>query len=102
VAYWLLTGQTVFEGETPLDIIVKHVQEQPVPPSERTELEIPSDLEAVVLHCLAKDPEERPRTALDLATALAACDVGVRWEGTAAQEWWALHTESVGPAPGAV
>jgi serine/threonine-protein kinase len=94
VAYWLLTGQPVFEGESPVDIIVKHVQEAPVPPSERTELEIPADLERVVLSCLAKDPEDRPGSALDLASALMACELKAPWTSEAAEEWWQLHMET--------
>ena len=42
VGYWLVTGQRVFETESPLATVVAHVQERPVPPSQKTELEIPA------------------------------------------------------------
>jgi serine/threonine-protein kinase len=93
VAYWLLTGQPVFVGDTPVATLLKHVREEPLPPSRRTELEIPEDLEAVILSCLAKDPEARPQTAEKLDARLAACAVAV-WTKEHADEWWRLH----GPA----
>ena len=54
VAYYLLTGTLVFTETSPTAMAVAHVQKPPVPPSERTELPISADLEAVVLQCLAK------------------------------------------------
>ena len=90
VAYWLLTGQPVFAGDTPVATLLKHVQEEPIAPSRRTELEIPEDLEAVILACLAKDPEHRPQTASDLDERLAACSVGP-WTKEQAEDWWKLH-----------
>jgi serine/threonine-protein kinase len=75
VAYYLLTAHLVFEGETPLQTILKHLQQPPVPPSERTGQPIPAALEAVVLACLAKRPEDRPRSAAELAERLATAIV---------------------------
>ena len=54
--YWLITGRLVFEGRNAMDTMMKHVQEVPVPPSQRTELAVPQALDEVVLACLAKDP----------------------------------------------
>ncbi len=62
VAYYLLTGEQVFTGDTVLKVITQHLQAVPVPPSERTELPIPATLEHLVLACLAKKPEDRPQT----------------------------------------
>ena len=90
VAYWLLTGQPVFAAETPVATLLKHVQEQPIPPSRRTEMVIPEELDAVVLSCLAKDPAERPQTAEELDARLAACPV-TTWTKEMAEEWWKLH-----------
>ena len=66
VAYYLLTGTLVFEGETAIQTILQHLQQPPVPPSVRTEGGIPPGLEAVVLACLAKRPGDRPATAADV------------------------------------
>ena len=90
VAYWLLTGSLVFEANTLMALAGKHLQEEPVPPSHRTEMEIPTDLEAVVLDCLRKNPGERPSSAEELANRLSDCDVGA-WTNQDAQRWWQLR-----------
>src|SRR5262245_18705923 len=38
VAYWLLTGQLVFEGKSSIEVLMHHARTQPTPPSQRTEL----------------------------------------------------------------
>jgi eukaryotic-like serine/threonine-protein kinase len=96
VAYYLLTGQQVFDGDTTMKVIAKHLQEVPIPPSERGPVAIPPSLEQVVLACLAKKPEDRPRTAAELARLLAATDVEP-WTDEQAQAWWATTTVDSGP-----
>ena len=51
VAYWLLTGQLVFTADTPMKLLLAHAQTPPEPPSSRTEIPIPPDLDALVLSC---------------------------------------------------
>ena len=48
VAYYLLTGQLVFDADTPMKMFLQHVQTPPMPPSQRTELPIPRDLDELV------------------------------------------------------
>jgi serine/threonine-protein kinase len=98
VAYWLLTGQRVFVGRTPVEVLLHHVKTPPVPPSERAGREIPSELEALVLSCLAKEPEDRPESAEWLAARLAACETAEKWTAERARRWWETHGTS---APGA-
>jgi serine/threonine-protein kinase len=90
VAYFMLTGQRVFEAETPFQMIAKHLQEAPARPSTRTELQVPEALDQLVLACLAKKPEQRPETAADLGRSLAAIG-GERWTQAQAKQWWATH-----------
>jgi serine/threonine-protein kinase len=100
VAYFLLTGTPVFDGDQPATLALRHVQDPPPPPSARTELPIPADLEAVVLDCLQKAPGARPATARDLARRLAACRLP-RWTSDEAAGWWQDHlppTSSLRPA----
>ncbi len=94
VAYWLLTGHLVFDGDTPIAVISQHVAAPPTPPSERTELTIPADLEALVMSLLAKDPDERPETTRDLLDALRACDLPDTWTEQDAAAWWQRHHPS--------
>ncbi len=91
VGYWLLTGQLVFAGETPLAEVVHHIQSAPVPPSQKTELDVPEDLEKIILSCLEKDPNSRPQSARELDQMLACCDIGIDWTNKKASEWWNLH-----------
>jgi serine/threonine protein kinase len=91
VGYWLLTGQLVFEGETPLATVVQHVQSSPVPPSRKTELSMPGELDTVILSCLEKSPEARPQSAAELDGLLQACPTEKEWNNEKAVEWWDLH-----------
>jgi serine/threonine-protein kinase len=90
VAYWLLTGQFVFEADNLLALINKHAHEEPVPPSKRTELPIPSDLEEVVMDCLRKESADRPGNAEVLSDRLAGCEAG-DWGQQEAMSWWRLR-----------
>ena len=91
VAYWLLTGRMVFEGTTSMDIMTQHAQVAPAPPSERTELPVPPELDAVVLSCLEKEPGKRPQTARDLDLALRRCAGAGGWTEEQARHWWETH-----------
>lgn len=97
VAYWLLTGQLVFQGDSSIETLVQQVQAQPVPPSHRTEIEIPSALEEIILACLAKDPAERPQSARELKRALDTCELPGVWTEEMAAEWWELHVPPFDP-----
>jgi len=91
LAYWLLTAQHVFSADTPVALLVHHVQSTPAPPSARTELAIPAALDEIVLACLAKNPAERPQTARELARLLGTVELKVEWTEERARGWWALH-----------
>ena len=99
VAYYLLTAQLVFEGETTLQVIVKHLQSEPVPPSERVNVEIPRALEQLIMTCLAKKPEDRPADAGALAKSLAAIGADP-WTQEDAKRWW--NEKQTSSSPGAV
>jgi serine/threonine-protein kinase len=72
LAYYLLTGRHVFDGRTIIEVCSKHLHAAPEAPSA-IEPSIPSELEAIVLACLAKDPADRPASAAELAARLEAC-----------------------------
>ena len=91
LAYWLLTGQLVFTGDSPMRLLAQHLQAMPEPPSARTELPVPTELDAIVLACLAKDPSDRPQTARELARRLEAVPVDCEWTPELARAWWETH-----------
>lgn len=90
VAYFLLTGTLVFDDPNPMSMALKHVQAAPDRPSQRTELQIPPDLEDIVMRCLAKKPDDRPSGAGELARLLAACSTPI-WTEAEAEAWWERH-----------
>jgi serine/threonine protein kinase len=96
VAYWLLTGNYVFNGVTALEMMVGHVHMQPQPPSERTHQKIPTSLEQLVLDCLKKNPEERP-TMKSVGERLAACAAEHPWSAAEAEAWWTAHQDALPP-----
>ena len=95
VAYYLLTGRHVFEGDTVMQVIAQHLQAAPTPPSQRGPSTVPPDLEQLILSCLAKKPEDRPQSAAELDQRLAAVNVEP-WTDLQAREWWATAKASAG------
>jgi serine/threonine-protein kinase len=92
VAYFLLTGKLVFEADTALHVLAKHLQADPIPPSRRAPVRIPPALDRLVMACLEKSPDKRPRDAAELSRALAAIDVEP-WTEAQAKQWWSAHLE---------
>ncbi|HOF87910.1 MAG TPA: Stk1 family PASTA domain-containing Ser/Thr kinase [Armatimonadota bacterium] len=70
VLYEMLTGHTVFDGDSALAIAHKQVYEQP-PAPRALRPEISPALEAVVLRCLEKDPQARYQSAAELLSVLS-------------------------------
>jgi eukaryotic-like serine/threonine-protein kinase len=91
VAYWLLTGKFVFTADTPMGLLMQHVQAQPAPPSARTDQPVPAALDRLVLSCLAKDPAGRPQSARELSGRLAEIEGASGWTQDRARSWWATH-----------
>jgi eukaryotic-like serine/threonine-protein kinase len=91
VAYWLLTGQLVFTADTAMKTLLAHAHTAPEPPSSRTTIAIPPALDALVLSCLAKDREHRPKSARDLLQRLDAIAFQQPWTDARAREWWTVH-----------
>ena len=91
-ACWVLTAQTLFEASTPAQMVLHHAQTRPLPPSQRSELPIPKQLEAILMKCLEKDPANRPHSALELESELTGVRFEEAWTMKRAQEWWAVHS----------
>jgi serine/threonine-protein kinase len=89
----MLTGRPPFEGTNPTELMIAHARDPVVPPS-RYRNDLPADLEAVVMRCLAKKPSERYQDARALAAALAACACAGDWNDEQAEAWWVDHARS--------
>jgi len=75
IGYELMTGRPPFDAENPLAILIQHVQEPPPAMAEaRPDLEVPEEVEALVMRCLQKDPGDRFQTAADLVAEIRRCE----------------------------
>ncbi|MEZ4266850.1 MAG: serine/threonine-protein kinase [Myxococcota bacterium] len=101
VAYWLLTGVDVFEGQLDVQLLFAHVHAEPERLSARAKQPIPEALEQVVLDCLRKDRAERPQTARELARRLEAVPLAAEWTQARAAAWWAREGARLGGAAAA-
>ncbi len=101
VAYYLLTATPVFTAVTLMGLCEAHLKTPPQSPSERSGLPVPRKLEALVLACLEKGPEQRPQSADELLAALEALDDVAPWTPADARNWWAGRGRAVRgePAP---
>ncbi len=91
LTYYLLTGQHVFEGQTAREICEKQVSDAPVPPSARAERPYCKVLEAAIMRCLEKRPDERPQSVIDLLASLEKSPHAQTWTDEMASEWWGSH-----------
>jgi serine/threonine-protein kinase len=69
VLYELFTGTLPFDGDTPLAVVLKHVQEKPPPPQTKNP-KIDPKIAAIILKCMQKDPPERYQSVNQLYEAL--------------------------------
>jgi serine/threonine-protein kinase len=90
LTYYLITGRPPFVRPTAGEAILARLHEPPPPPS-MSRPDVPRDLEAVVLHCLAKHPSDRFPSIKALGDALAACDAAAEWCPSLAEAWWAAE-----------
>ncbi|WP_061322158.1 Stk1 family PASTA domain-containing Ser/Thr kinase [Clostridium botulinum] len=70
VMYEMLVGKVPFDGESPVSVAVKHIQNEVVAPKEIDD-KIPESLNSLVLKCLEKNPVKRYQTIKNLEEDLA-------------------------------
>jgi len=69
VMYEMLTGKIPFEGETPISVALKHVQDEMTPPIE-VDPQIPVELNNIIMKCVQKRQSDRYQSATELLTDL--------------------------------
>jgi serine/threonine-protein kinase len=87
LAYFLLTGQPPFAGRSGIKMLAAHLYEKPDAMTRHCP-DLPADIEAVVLRCLAKAPSDRYQDAENLESALMACESAGQWTAKQAAAWW--------------
>lgn len=91
LAYFLLIGQAPFAGRSLMKVLVAHLHEEPEPIAALGS-DVPADLEAVLMRCLAKKPEHRFADIAQLDAALEACGAAGAWAERESTTWWAAHS----------
>jgi serine/threonine protein kinase len=81
-----LTGQPPFVRPTPLQMLIAHLRDPAA--LDKIRADVPSDLQAVVMRCLEKDPARRFLDARSLDQALAGCHSAALWTEELAAAWW--------------
>ena len=71
VMYELITGKLPFNGDTPIAIAIKHIQEKPVSPKEYN-VSVPLAVESIILKAMSKEQNLRYQSAEDMLVDLLA------------------------------
>jgi eukaryotic-like serine/threonine-protein kinase len=88
VGFWLLTGRLVFEHDRAMAMIRAHISEPPPLSSRYSRYSVPVELDELLHHCLAKDPNDRPANAGVLIQRLEQVPLSERWDQDRAAAWW--------------
>lgn len=87
VGYFLACGRPPFEAETAMKVLAAHIRDPLIPPSV-VRPGLPADLEAALVRCLAKRPEDRFANVEELEDWLAQCEAADQWTAQQAGDWW--------------
>lgn len=83
IMYEALTGRPPFEANDPVGVLIKHVNEPPVPFAEMNpSMEPMPEFEALVMRCMAKDPDDRFDDVRTLMNALDGVAAAMGISGT--------------------
>jgi len=70
VLYCMLAGHPPFQSTSPTELLLAHAQAPPTPLRELRDLDVPEAVDALVLKCLSKNPDDRYADAGQLAQAI--------------------------------
>lgn len=102
VAYFLLTGRTLFEAPNQFDLQKMVVESAAPRTSEHAASSLPVSLDELIARCLAKDPADRPRSVGELIAVFNELLRADPWSTERASAWWRQYHERAGAttAPG--
>ncbi len=69
VMYEMITGKVPYDGESPITVALKHIQEDIIPPS-KLDINIPSNLENIIMKCVQKRQSDRYNNISELISDL--------------------------------
>jgi len=95
VAFKLLTGRDLFAAANDLELF-NQVLHQPAPsPSSLLKEPLPRELEELIMRCLAKNPDDRPSSAGEVAEALDILGAKYPWRQVEAHAWWLSNRQRI-------
>jgi serine/threonine-protein kinase len=95
VAFNLLAGEDVFDGNTAVEICY-HVMKTPAPRvSAKATQAIPEALDQLIADCLAKDPNDRPANVTCIIAALDEIETPTPWDQDTARKWWQANADRI-------
>lgn len=94
IGFEMLTGQLPFQGRSSLETLAQHLQNEPPAPSSL--MPLPAEVDALILRLLAKEPQERPSSAVAMAEEMR--ELATRLESSPALPVAAPAAEEVAPA----
>ena len=101
VAFWMLTGRTVFSGRPDGHAHPPRATAFRSKPSKVSGQPVPERLEQLVMACLEKSPGKRPASALELWRKLGDVPLENPWTPERAESWWRENLPDLaGAAPG--
>lgn len=98
LAYGLLTARKLFEHDHLEGQFYAHISETPTPPSQVLGKQIHPTLEALILKCVEKKPENRPQSIQEIRTVLLGLRYPDPWTAEKADEWWSKWMPTNGDA----
>jgi tRNA A-37 threonylcarbamoyl transferase component Bud32 len=101
VAYWLLTGETLFKSQDVEELLKRQVKDAPPSLSDRLGRPVSADLDELILRCLAKSPADRPADIQEFDAALSRCASAGTWPPAAAEGWWKTNLAGIEISPAA-
>ena len=96
VAYLLLAGKRIFHEASGEDLQVRIVHSTVPRPSQVSGQAVPQALEALVLRCLAKKPDERPGSIAEVLVTLEQLALSHPWSQMQAESWWQAYRRESG------
>jgi serine/threonine protein kinase len=88
VGHFLLSGQPVFGADKTREVLARHMGERPAKPLPDATGTVETELQELLLACLAKAPDLRPADAGAIETRLAALAQLAPWSQEEARSWW--------------
>jgi len=76
ILYQMVTGRLPYDGETPLSVVLKHLND-PIPSARTVNKDVPASVDTLIQRLMAKDPTERYQTANELILDIERIEAGL-------------------------